>query len=117
MRTNVIVCGGREYDDKEFVYQILNKHCSGDVLIIHGAALGADSLANEWAKENHKPVLVFRAEWDKNGKAAGPMRNIKMLKEGLPSLVIAFPGGKGTAHMVSIAMKAGVKVLIPSELT
>ena len=34
-----------------------------------------------------------------------------MLREGRPDLVVAFPGGKGTAHMVGLARRAGVAVL------
>lgn len=53
----------------------------------------------------------FKADWNKYGKSAGPMRNIQMLKEGKPDVVVAFQGGKGTAHMVKIAKEAGVKVI------
>jgi hypothetical protein len=34
-----------------------------------------------------------------------------MLREGRPDLVAAFPGGRGTAHMVRIAREAGVEVV------
>jgi hypothetical protein len=44
------------------------------------------------------------------GKAAGPIRNQRMIDEGKPDLVIAFPGGRGTADMVSRAKKAGIPV-------
>lgn len=45
-----------------------------------------------------------------NGKAAGPIRNQRMLDEGKPDLVVAFPGGRGTADMVRRAKAAGVPV-------
>ena len=38
------------------------------------------------------------------------IRNRRMLEEGRPDLVIAFPGGKGTANMVRIALQAGIQV-------
>jgi UDP-N-acetylmuramoylalanine-D-glutamate ligase len=55
-------------------------------------------------------MSIYPAKWDLHGKSAGPIRNQQMLDTGV-DLVIAFPGGKGTAHMVSIAKKAGVKVV------
>ena len=48
-------------------------------------------------------VEEFKADWDKFGRAAGPIRNAQMLREGKPDLVVAFPGGRGTANMVAQA--------------
>lgn len=79
--------------------------------MIQGGALGADKFAAEWARS--KPELqryVCRAEWDKYGKKAGPMRNARML-EWKPDLVVAFAGGVGTENMVKQAEQAGVKVI------
>jgi predicted Rossmann-fold nucleotide-binding protein len=39
------------------------------------------------------------------------VRNRQMLTEGRPDLVVAFPGGKGTANMVALARKAGVEIV------
>jgi UDP-N-acetylmuramoylalanine-D-glutamate ligase len=57
------------------------------------------------------PVETYEADWDTHGKAAGPIRNKRMLDEGKPDLVVAFPGGRGTANMISQARKAGVEVI------
>jgi hypothetical protein len=51
------------------------------------------------------------ADWAGLGRKAGPIRNEQMLSEGQPHLVVAFPGGRGTAHMVGIARAAGVEVI------
>jgi hypothetical protein len=72
---------------------------------------GADSLAAAWAMSRGIPTLAFPADWKKDGKAAGFIRNATMLRDGRPELVVAFPGGKGTAHMVNLARAAGVPVL------
>ncbi len=53
---------------------------------------------------------VYEADWHEHGRAAGPIRNARMIAEGRPDLVIAFPGGRGTADMVSRARKAGIEV-------
>ncbi len=118
----VLVCGGRDYTDiitgGEIVREalstlFLNPPEKRDVVLITGCAKGADRipiLLYEGEEDEWGGLLKFPADWEKHGKSAGPIRNQQMLKEGKPNLVIAFPGGKGTAHMVSIAKKAGVEV-------
>ena len=81
-----------------------------DITIISGAARGADSMAVDWAISNYACFKEFPANWDKYGKSAGYKRNIQMLKEGKPDLVIAFPGGRGTEMMCELAKEAGVEV-------
>jgi YspA, cpYpsA-related SLOG family len=109
----ILVCGGRDYSDGRALKEALDAiHAERPVTrLIHGAARGADSLAAGWARSRGIPALRFPADWKKDGKAAGFIRNTKMLREGLPELVVAFPGGKGTAHMVKLARDAGVAVL------
>jgi hypothetical protein len=82
-----------------------------DVTIIHGGATGVDSVAGEFANVNFCMERCFTPDWKQYGSSAGPIRNAKMLEEGEPDLVVAFPGGKGTANMVNLAKKAGVKVI------
>jgi hypothetical protein len=82
--------------------------------IIHGCANGADSLASEYAKDNFIPEFRFPADW-RRGKTAGIKRNIKMLEIGKPTLVMAFPGGRGTGHMVSIARAEDIDVVEIAE--
>lgn len=101
----VLVCGGREFTDREYVFEKLDylRKMHGFDLVIHGAARGADSLAGEWATERGIRVLVFpvtKAEWDQYPGRAGHRRNQRMINEGLPTLGVAFPGEGGTADMV-----------------
>ncbi len=109
----VLVCGGRDYEDYDTLKSCLSAmqvtREPFDV-IIHGGAKGADYLADCYAKRHRIPVLSFEADWGKNGSAAGPMRNKKMLDEGKPDLVMAFPGGRGTANMVKQAKARNVEV-------
>lgn len=107
----VLVCGGREYSDQRAVSRALNavheKH--GVEMIIEGGAPGADSLAFEWAFANGIPVAEVKANWDRFGRKAGPIRNRAMLKLNVEA-VVAFPGGKGTANMVKQAKEEGIPV-------
>lgn len=121
----VLVCGGRDYDDRESFVRGMNEHVGkrsihyveddnwlpSDIHIIAGGARGADTMAIDWAVANWCDFTEYPAEWDKHGKAAGHIRNQRMLDEGKPDLVVAFPGGRGTADMVRRARQAGVEVI------
>lgn len=113
----VLVCGGREYKDAERIRQVLSAfHAAQPIArLIEGGATGADKIAAAWAHSERVPFTTYPANWSYHGKAAGPIRNKRMLDEGKPDVVIAFPGGAGTAHMVKIAKDAGVEVLIIKE--
>lgn len=108
----VIVCGGREFEDRHFVFTALDAfhHKYPITLLVHGEARGADNLGRLWARERKIPIRGIAADWEKYGSRAGPLRNQKMLDTQLPDAVVAFPGGVGTAHMKKIARQAGVKV-------
>lgn len=121
----ILVCGGRDYtgyrllsDTFDCVFdEVWTKNENEDIVVIQGGACGADFLAKVCVLEEwsflHEPkvtLLEFPADWKAHGKAAGPIRNQQMIDEGKPDLVLAFPGGHGTADMVSRAKKAGIKV-------
>ena len=110
----VLVCGGRDFNKKQFVDDYLDyvRQEYGPIeVLISGQAKGTDELAEAWAIFNWIPYVGYKADWNTHGRAAGPIRNQQMLDEGKPDIVIAFPGGRGTADMVSRAKKAGVKVI------
>lgn len=109
----ILVCGGRDYDNYEKVRDVVVPLCpeNEDNTIIAGGARGADHLAAMVADVFCLGYKEFKADWRLHGKKAGILRNIQMLEEGKPDLVVAFPGGKGTAHMVKIAKEAGIKVI------
>jgi hypothetical protein len=97
------------------------------LVVIEGGAPGADTFARDWARTalwstaawaKRVDHLPFDADWTLLGKAAGPIRNKRMLNEGQPELVVAFKdgfditksgAGRGTEHMVRIAKAAGVE--------
>lgn len=111
--TKLLVTGGRDYNNKAKVFEVLDllHEKYGVTTVIHGAAKGADSLASLWCKERLVTEIACPADWKLHGRAAGPIRNQQMLTEHQPDLVIAFPGGRGTANMCKIAHAAGVEVL------
>ncbi len=78
--------------------------------MIHGGAKGADALGARWAAENSVETVVVPADWETHGKAAGPIRNAKMLRLYYTYMVVAFPGGSGTRDMIAKARAASVIV-------
>lgn len=107
----IIVCGGRDYNNREHVFGVLHNlaEAHGWLHIIEGGATGADRLAREWAQTHYHGLVTIEADW-RQGNRAGPIRNLKMIISGKPDMVIAFPGGRGTADMVRQAKEAGISV-------
>jgi len=112
VRQRVLVCGGRDYTNEKMAFAILDAaHAANPIIeVIHGACAGADMLAEMWANQRSIPTRPFPADWDTHGKAAGPIRNRKMLDVGKPDIVIAFPGGRGTRNMIEQAEGANIPV-------
>ena len=108
----ILVCGGRDYRNKTILYSVLEDINSQHHIeaIIEGDAQGADRIAGWWAQKNGVKNEKYVAEWNKYGKSAGHIRNKRMIDEGKPTLVIAFPGGAGTKNMIEQAEKAGIEV-------
>jgi hypothetical protein len=114
IRYRILVCGGRDFADRDAVFGALDlvKAATGSLTVIQGGAAGADALAREWcAKQPSIHMINEPADWTAHGRAAGPIRNQKMLDEHKPDLVLAFAGGRGTADMVRRALVHGVKVV------
>ena len=73
--------------------------------------------ADNWAR-NHGPerASVFQADWDRHGKAAGPIRNAQMAvyaaEEPGGALLLIWDGkSRGSRSMLKEARIAGLRVL------
>jgi len=112
----ILCCGDRNWKAGYAIIARLSEYRGQDVTIIHGNAQGADRMAAKIAVDMGLSVKSFQAEWEKYGRAAGPIRNRRMLVEGKPDLVIAFHddirNSKGTKNMVEQAKKRK----IPTEV-
>lgn len=114
----VLCCGDRYWTSYEIIRRELDK-LRPDTIIIEGCANGADSISGDVALELGYRLLEFPANWNKYGRAAGPIRNKQMLDEGKPDLVLAFhtniEKSKGTKNMIVQSKKRGIKVVLIKE--
>lgn len=111
----VIVCGGRDFVGDaawNLVMDTLSAiHAETPITaVIEGGANGADRLGRAWAQMRGIKVVTVPALWSEHGRAAGPIRNTRMVREFNPDLVVAFPGGRGTADMIRQADAFAVPV-------
>jgi len=110
----VLVCGGRDFGDTEAVYAALEAINAKQKItfIVTGDATGADVRAKWWAHNRCAGgYAIYHAPWPLRGLIAGPIRNQRMLDDNPDiALVVAFPGGKGTADMVRRARKKGIEI-------
>lgn len=111
----IIVCGGREYSDVARLRAVLDEFHGNKSIehVAHGDARGVDRWAAAWAQKHGITTTSYPADWQRYGRAAGPIRNREMLRAEMAlglTMVVAFPGGKGTRDMCSQACAAGVMV-------
>ena len=111
----MIISGGRNYkftsEDKMLLVGALVVYEVTE--IVQGGASGADACAKEFAEEQGIKCTEFKADWDKFGRSAGPIRNAEMAD--YADILFAFPGGKGTANMVAHAKDKEYNLIIASE--
>lgn len=112
----ILVTGGRDFIDRAFVWETLDHvhRKRGIRLLRHGAARGADKLADLWAETRGVERDPCPADWGRFGKSAGVLRNGAMLeREPRVDGVVAFPGGRGTSDMIDRARWARIPVYEP----
>lgn len=112
----LLVTGDRNWKDEGIIHAVLTLMADTypDLVVIHGGANGADSIAGDIAESLEIKTLEFKADWNKHGRAAGPIRNQRMLDEGKPTAVMAFHkdlrSSRGTLDMCRRARSANLPV-------
>jgi hypothetical protein len=125
----VVAGGGRNllWSPQQIAVALLARNGGQSVhLLLHGGARGADRAIGRAAQQLGWPVEVLPADWRRHGRAAGPIRNRELLElaiaraeahstAGAPVsvLVVAFPGGAGTASLLQLARRMATSSLVP----
>jgi hypothetical protein len=108
------VIGSRTFTDYELLHKvILTNYKINDISeIISGGAIGADTLAECFAKQYSIKLTVLKPDWKKHGRCAGLLRNKDIINEA--THVIAFWDGKshGTKNSIDIANKLNKPIII-----
>lgn len=104
----LIIAGGRAYTFTPQDFARLDALLPEVDEVVSGGATGADACGEMWAASHGIPVKCFPADWQKHGRAAGPIRNRTMSL--YADAVVLFPGGRGTADMARQARAAGLKI-------
>lgn len=120
----VLVCGSRDWTDAQPIAQMLhaawetaqlNFHAThvSDMIVMHGKARGADTIADTIARARGHTIDERPADWRGQGRRAGILRNLAMLDEA-PDLVLAFQlnGSRGTQHAIDEARRRGIETVV-----
>jgi hypothetical protein len=114
----VLFSGSRKFSDAQVVSDVLDSLMKREpdpskVTVVHGGATGLDSLVGSIALRKGMVVEVHPANWTTHKKAAGPIRNQKMVDLGA-DLLLAYPlpEGRGTQDCIQRAIKAGIPTIV-----
>lgn len=78
--------------------------------VVSGGAMGADKLAERFAKSYNLHMIVYKPDWKKHGRAAGILRNSDIINACTHCIAFPSPKGKGTQDSIKKAQQSG-KVL------
>ena len=86
--------------------------CHAITEVVSGASGNVDKIGEFWAELMELPIKRFPADWDKHGKAAGPIRN-RAMAEYADALIAVWDGeSKGTANMILEMHRQGKPVFV-----
>ena len=108
----VIIAGGRDYHNYNTLLDAIVE-CNFNIqTVVSGGAKGVDALGERYAEGADVPLKIYRADWENNGRAAGPLRNQKMA-ENADALIALWDGkSRGTKNMIETATKMGLLVYV-----
>ena len=110
----VIIAGSRHCTDRKLLDEAIRESGFKITGVVSGGARGVDTMGEDWAAEHGVSIHLYAAEWDKYGRAAGPIRNQQMAKDSGAEALIALKSSeaRGTASMIKEAKKAGLKIFV-----
>lgn len=104
----IIIAGSRKVSKYEIVAAAIHFSGLADDIeeVVSGGAQGVDEYGEEWAEEHDLPIRRFVPEWEKHGRAAGPIRNRQMAQYANGAIIIWDGVSRGTSSMIQEALKA-----------
>ena len=117
MEKRIVIAGCRNYTNyeeaKKFILSCINEYSkTASIVILSGTCKGADLLGEKFAKEQNLPIRYYPAEWKRFGKAAGPIRNKKMINDCHEVICFWDKKSYGTASLIRYAKAAKIPIRI-----
>lgn len=108
----IAIVGSRTFQNYDLMCEFIERKLSDEEFnsveaVVSGGTRGADSLAEQYARENGLEMILFKADWRGLGSKAGPMRNVEIIRE--CDICFAFWDGKssGTRHDIELCKQMG----------
>ncbi|PYC27680.1 DUF2493 domain-containing protein [Pseudomonas mosselii] len=109
----VLICAGRNYADSQRCCQALDalQRQQPIRVLIHGGSQHLGGEIEGWAREQGADIVRYPPNWQLHGKLAERLRNVFMLRDSRPDLVLALPGGDDTEELLARARGSGIPVI------
>lgn len=108
----VIVAGSRNIRLRSELVKEIFELCFKEVEeIVSGTCSGPDLAGERFGEDYGIPIKRFPPDWNKHGKAAGPIRNREMADYADALLLIWDGKSRGSKNMLSEAKKRGLRIV------
>lgn len=109
----VLICSGRFYADIHTLTHVLDLYVRTQTIdvLIHGGHHALGSAIETWARDKDIHIIRYPANWALHGKYAETRRNLFMLEDSRPDVLLAFPGGEDTAECIKMAQRIGIRII------
>ena len=108
-KPTILICGSRSITELNISRYIRSSSVGA---VISGGAIGVDSIAKEWAKQNNIEYIEYRPNYKTFGKKAPLIRDEQMVNA--CDIVFAFWDlkSKGTDYTLKYAQSIGRKFIV-----
>jgi hypothetical protein len=103
----VVIAGSRTIVNYADVVKAIEKSNFPITEVVCGCAMGVDRLGQQWAISKGVAVKEMPANWNKHGKAAGPIRNKEMAEYADAAIIVWDGYSKGALNMIQQIKKVG----------
>lgn len=107
-----IIAGGRDITDRALAERAIKRARFHITEVVCGDCRGVDQIGAEWAEAQGIPVKKFPADWNKDGNAAGPIRNRRMAEYANQLIAVWDGESKGTHNMIQEASARHLEVYV-----
>lgn len=113
---NIAVIGSREFNDYHLlettVDAFLKERACEEITIVSGGARGADSLAEQYARNRRLPLIIKRADWSSYGKKAGYLRNVEMANIADVCIGFIVNFSPGASMMINLCKERNIETIV-----